>query len=115
MSDLHNRQVQHVFDTALLILKAKELGYELTWGQTLRTQKEADANASSGSGISHSLHLSGLAVDLNLFKDGVWLTTTEDHRPLGEYWKSLRPENCWGGDFTNKDGNHYSHEYGGVK
>lgn len=113
MSELHNKQVQHVLDVALLILKAKELGYELTWGETLRSQKEADQNQHSGAGISHSLHLIGLAVDLNLFKDGVWLTKTEDHKPLGEYWKSLRPGNRWGGDF--KDGNHYSVEHEGVK
>ena len=62
-----------------------------------------------------------LAIDLDLFKDGegfemgckVYLTKTEDHRKLGEFWESLHPLCRWGGRFG--DGNHYSLEHGGVK
>jgi hypothetical protein len=56
-----------------------------------------------------------LAVDLNLFKNGQFLTDSEAHRPLGDYWKSLHPDCCWGGDFSKPDGNHYSMQYGGIK
>jgi len=45
-----------------------------------------------------------LAIDLNLFKDGEYLTDTEDHRFLGEFWESLG--GTWGGRWD--DGNHYS-------
>jgi len=51
--------------------------------------------------------------DFNLFKDGVFLQGTEDHRPLGEYWESLDPLCRWGGRFN--DGNHYSIEHEGIK
>lgn len=61
---------------------------------------------------SGSNHYIRLAIDVNLFdKSGAFLTTTEAHKPFGDYWKSLHPLCRWGGDFKNKDGNHYSLEY----
>ena len=81
---------------ALLIIKATELGYELTFG---------DAYATRGH-KKDSFHGKRLAIDLNLFKDGKYLTETEDHRLLGEYWISIG--GTWGGNFKNPDGNHYS-------
>ena len=65
-------------------------------------------------GLKHmegSLHYEGLAQDIDLTKDGVYLDKTEDHRQFGEYWESLG--GAWGGRF--KDGNHYSLAYGGRK
>lgn len=112
------REQQSLFMRLLprLIDFAYDNGYELTGGQLLRTQSEANANAASGAGIKNSLHRLGLAIDLNLFKDGKFLTTSDNHRPLGEYWKSLHPLCRWGGDFKPKpDGNHYSLEWEGVK
>jgi hypothetical protein len=45
-----------------------------------------------------------LAIDLNLFdSDGTYLTDTEDHRRLGEWWEAQG--GIWGGRFN--DGNHY--------
>lgn len=98
-----------------LIAFAYEAGYELTFGEAHRTPEQAALNAKKGSGIARSLHIERLAVDLNLFKDGQFLSASEDHAPLGEYWKSLHPLNRWGGDFKRKDGNHYSMEHGGVQ
>lgn len=118
---LREKQSLHVRFVGLLIEFAYQNGYELTWGQTLRSKEEAARNAASGAGISNSLHNVGLAVDLNLFKDGRWLTDSESHRPLGDFWKSLHPECRWGGDFRDKhgrpkpDGNHYSIEFEGRK
>ena len=57
---------------------------------------------------ANSVHKQRLAIDLNLFKGGVYQTSTEAHKPLGEYWKSLHPLCRWGGDFSTPDGNHYS-------
>lgn len=112
---LRELQSLHVRLTAQLIEFAYKLGYELTWGQTVRTESEAESNAASGAGIKNSLHKVGLAVDLNLFKDGKWLSNSEDHKPLGDFWKTLNPLCCWGGDFQKKDGNHYSITFNGVK
>jgi hypothetical protein len=80
---------------AHLILYAYNQGYELTGG---------DLWARDGH-IFRSAHYDRLAIDLNLFKDGVWLTKTSDHEFLGEYWESLDPDCEWGGHFA--DGNHY--------
>jgi len=98
---------------ALLIMHAYENGYELTFAEAYRTPEQAALNAKAGKGISTSLHLDRLAVDFNLFKDGVYLTATEDHRPLGEFWESIG--GSWGGRFSRPDGNHYSLEHGGRK
>jgi hypothetical protein len=90
-------------------------GYELTFGDAYRTPAQAEANAAAGIGIAKSLHTQRLAVDFNLFREGVFLTASEDHRPLGEFWKSLAPDTRWGGDFSKPDGNHYSLEFEGRK
>jgi hypothetical protein len=90
-------------------------GYELTGKELLRTAAQAMANAKSGAGIVHSLHLLGLAIDMALFKDGDLLTDVADFRPLGEYWKTLSPLACWGGDFSKPDADHFSLTWGGVK
>lgn len=55
-----------------------------------------------------SFHYKGLAQDINLFKNGKYLRTTEAHAMFGKYWKELDPKNTWGGDWRKKDGNHYS-------
>ena len=81
-----------------LIDKAYELGYEVTLGDAYR-----DKRCQYGSKTSK--HHTRQAIDLNLFKNGKYLRKTEDHRNLGEWWKSVG--GVWGGDFTRKDGNHY--------
>jgi len=64
--------------------------------------------------MKNSLHYEGLAVDIDLFKDGVYLSKTEDHQQFGNFWKKLNPLCRWGGDFKgNPDGNHYSIFYQG--
>jgi hypothetical protein len=115
MSTLRDLQSKHVRYTGQLIAFATEQGYELTWGETLRTPEQAMHNAATGAGISNSLHLIKLAVDLSLFKDGVFLTTVEDYKPLGEYWESLDPLCSWGGRFTRPDADHFAITYQGVR
>jgi len=114
---LQKKQSKFAVMVARLILYAESLGYEVTFGEAYRTPEQAALNAKSGAGIANSLHCERLAIDLNLFKDGQYLTTTEDHRPLGEYWESIG--GSWGGRFKTKnkksDGNHYSLEHGGRR
>jgi hypothetical protein len=90
-------------------------GYEVTGGELWRTPEQAAINAERGVGTSTSLHLDRLAIDLNLFKDGEFLTSTEALTRFGEYWESLHPLCCWGGRFSRPDGNHYSITHGGRK
>lgn len=98
-----------------LIDKAHELGYELRGGELERSEAAALWYASQGKGIKNSLHRLRLAIDLHLFIKGVYQTSSEAHRILGEYWKSLHPLCRWGGDFKKPDGNHYSIEHNGVR
>lgn len=99
---------------ALLISWAYDNGYELTLGDAYRDPRvHGEVGEKKSYSSANSLHKSRLAIDLNLFKDGVWLTSSEDHRPLGDYWKSIG--GTWGGDFPNPDGNHYSIEFQGRK
>ena len=111
------RQKQSLFVrlVAKLIDHAYALGYELTFAEAYRTPEQARLNATSGKGIANSLHTERLAIDLNLFRDGKYLTATEDHRPLGEWWERQHPLCRWGGRFKKPDGNHYSIEHGGRK
>ena len=94
-----------------LIIWAYDMGYEISLGEAWRPPETAELYAARGRGIANSLHTQKLAIDLNLFKDGKYLTKTEDHRPLGEFWESIG--GTWGGHFN--DGNHYSLEHNGVK
>jgi len=98
---------------AELILWASSEGYDLALDQVKRSEAEAKANAAKGKGISNSLHILGLAADLNLYIKGVYQETTEAHKKIGEKWKTMHPLARWGGDFN--DGNHYSLEHNGVK
>jgi len=86
---------------ANLINYAYLQGYELTFG---------DAWAKGGH-KKNSNHYIRLAVDLNLFKDGVYLTETSDHEFLGLFWEEMG--GSWGGRFN--DGNHYSLEHNGRR
>ena len=54
-----------------------------------------------------------LAIDLNLFLNGVFMEGTAAHKELGEWWEQQHPLARWGGRFN--DGNHYSFEYEGMK
>lgn len=95
-----------------LIEYAYQNGYELTFGDAYRDPRvHGQVGQRVGYSSANSLHKERLAVDFNLFKDGRFLTRTEDHRQLGEYWESIG--GTWGGRFN--DGNHYSLEHGGRK
>lgn len=69
-------------------------------------EKESYSNA-------YSMHKDKCAADLNLFKNGKYLTKTSDHKKSGEKWESRHPLCCWGGRFN--DGNHYSITHEGRK
>jgi len=99
-----------------LITWAYENGFELTFGDAYRSPEQAAANAKAGTGIANSVHTQRLAVDLNLFLDGVYQTETAAYKPLGDYWVTLDPDARWGGNFTSrKDGNHFSFFHNGVQ
>ncbi len=99
---------------ARLLDKAHELGMEVTLGDAYRDPRVHGAlGVKLGYGHPKSAHKQRLAIDLNLFKDGVFQTSTEAHKELGEWWEKQHPDARWGGRF--QDGNHYSLENAGVR
>lgn len=136
-------QMQRLFAVRLaeLIHYINAKGYECSINEVKRSDEQAELNAlgqggreliasacdklgfkslaaairnnGKNNGIRHSVHLLGLAVDLNLFKDGKYLAMTDDHRVFGEWWEKQEPFCRWGGAWG--DGNHYSFEFNGVK
>ena len=120
------RQKQSLFlkNFALLVLWAFDNGYELTGGELLRTEDqqllyfEGQSLKKIGSDLKllkaekksktmDSDHLKKLAVDINLFIDGKYVTDKESYKPLHDYWKSLHPDNYSGYEW-NWDYNHYA-------
>jgi len=100
---LREKQSRFLFMISLLILHARELGYELTSGELY-----------DDDGTGHmpgSLHYIRLAGDLSLFINGKYKSDTESYRPLGQWWESIG--GTWGGRFS--DGNHFSFPHGGKK
>lgn len=111
MSTMTLGQKQRLFTklVAQLIQYAYAQGYELTLGDAYRDPRvHGDVGVKKSYSSANSVHKQRLAIDLNLFKDAQYLTTTEAHKPLGQFWKSLHPDCRWGGDFSTPDGNHYS-------
>lgn len=101
---------------ARLIQQAAALGYTVTLGEAWRTAQQAALNEANGTGIAHSLHIERLAIDLNFFKDGVYITDGSTLSAVGSWWKSLGPKYRWGGDFEHlPDGNHFSITPDGVR
>ena len=101
MSKLLEAQFKFAKLVPRLIDKAFELGYTVTLGDAYRDER-------CPYGSKSSLHRVRLAIDLNLFRNGKYLTHTEDHRELGEWWEGI--DGCvWGGRF--EDGNHYQMNY----
>lgn len=99
---LRERQSEFAGHVPGLIIRALSHGFEVTLGDAYR-----DPRCPYGS--KSSRHKQRLAIDLNLFKGGKYLTETEDHRVLGEWWESIG--GIWGGRFD--DGNHYEWELPG--
>ena len=112
------REKQSVFVKLLarLIDRAYSLGYELTLGEAHRPAITARYYDKIGIGILSSLHRKRLAIDLNLFLEGEYLTDTESWRLLGEWWEEQSTDEyecSWGG--TWGDGNHFSIAHDGRR
>jgi len=121
MSELGDKQKLFTWCLPRLLDEIHNRGYECTIGDAYRDERafgkfgEAVKNLAGRLvyGRKFSCHKLRLAIDLNLFKDGEYLTTTEAHAMFGEFWEALDPMCSWGGHFN--DGNHYSIEYRGRR
>lgn len=111
---LRKKQSEFALAVSNLLQWAYENGYEVTLGDAYRDPRvHGEYGSEGGYGRQESCHKIRLAIDLNLFKDGKYLSSTEDHKPLGEFWETLHEDASWGGDFN--DGNHYSFKHWGSR
>lgn len=109
---LSQKQRRFSVMVAGLMAYAFSIGYEITFGDAFRDPRvHGDIGVKLGYGHPKSCHKLRLAIDLNLWKDGAYLTKTEDYKVLGEYWE--KQGGTWGGRF--EDGNHFSLEHQGMK
>ena len=100
-SKLLQAQWEFSWMLGVLLREAYVRGYKVTMGDVFARDGHMDG----------SLHYVKLAVDLNLFRGGKYLTSSKAHLPLGVFWEGLG--GSWGGRFG--DGNHYSLSYRGKK
>ena len=111
METLRQKQNKFARMVVPLLQKAFELGFEVSLGDAYRDPR---VHGTQGVKLSYSggdsAHKWRLAIDLNLFKGGKYLTKSTDHKQLGEFWESLG--GTWGGRWD--DGNHYSLEHDGI-
>ena len=140
VESLSSKQSRFALYFARLIVHMNECGYQPKYGETKRSDEQAEINAigvsgrfrvatliraefkaladkilnnGKNNGIRESVHGLQLAGDVDLLKDGMYLSSTEDHRQFGEWWEKQDPLARWGGRWG--DGNHYSFEHNGIK
>lgn len=116
MSEIMEKRLLFAALFPKLLEYCHEIQVPVTIGEVMRDPRAAKLNAVNGVGIFESLHLVGLAVDLNLFRPDKSLVQDDfGHGRLGAYWKALHADCAWGGDFRSKDYNHYSVRYQGRR
>ena len=81
---------------ALLILYGHGIGLECAIDDAKRPRTN-----------NYSLHPDGLAVDLVMYKNGVYQRNPGPYQPLGDFWLSLHQDNEWGGRWAKRDANHF--------
>lgn len=109
---LREKQSRFALNTAFLILEAEKRGYSITFGDAFRDHRvHGKVGEKLGYGHRNSNHKNRLAIDLNLFKDGRYITDDEGHRELHEFWQFK----CGGAKMIEGDPNHYSFKYKGVR
>jgi hypothetical protein len=97
---LSEKQMLFAQDTARLFNYIWETGNQFTYGRAYDTPEEQQRLFDAGlSETLNSLHLKRLAIDLNIFVDGELTYDVDTLRHIGEFWKSLSPNNEWGGSW----------------
>jgi hypothetical protein len=98
---------------AELVLAAYALGYGVAFDEVTEHVTAKDPTSDHKPNSNHHV---GLAGDLILYRDGVYLTDTADYEPVGLIWEQMGKlkglDLVWGGRFAKRDGNHFSLKWG---
>jgi len=103
MSELGDKRRQFSRMATLLCHYAEFLGYEYSFEYTKRCEDCPIGHPKSTHGV-------GLALDLNLFHFGQFITDASGHTQLHDFWDFLG-----GAERITSDMNHYSLEWEGVR
>ena len=114
---LSDKQSNFLLDVARFIFWLNEKGYKVTGGELYRTTYQQEEYLRTGyTRAKHSFHQDRLAIDLNLFIDGVSMWDLSDKmmklsfQEVFDKWESLRHGNRAGGNFTSFfDPGHFEH------
>jgi hypothetical protein len=110
---LRKKQSKFARMVADLIIHAYYLGYEITFCDAYRDPRvHGGMGERKGYGSANSCHKLRLAIDFNLFKDGVWLQgydATKAYNELHDYWDDIG-----GSRRIPNDLNHFSLEHNGY-
>ena len=102
MSDVPD-QIKFTQMIALMVGYATLRGWGLTYGDAYRDRRVTY-------GHPESLHRWRLAVDFNLFKDGIFVADGTGHDALHDYWDTVG-----GAPRIVDDMNHYSLKHRGMR
>lgn len=87
----------------LLLIHIHALGYQVRGGHWYRCEN-------CYTGAKNSAHKLKLAFDVNLFKNGEYLTSGKEHEIIHDYWDSIG-----GAPRIPNDLNHYSLSHNGIR
>ena len=103
MSELGDKRRRFSRMVPRLLLYAEQLGYEYAFEFTKRCEQ-------CPIGHPRSTHNVGLALDLNLYKNGEFIRDATGHKELHDFWDLMG-----GAARIDRDMNHYSLEWQGVR
>lgn len=115
---LSKTQQEFTVCVSQLINFATSQGIGLTFGDAYRDERVHGVFGQKKSySAKHSVHKKRLAVDFNVFVEGVYIMNGnhDAYKNLGEEWERMHELARWGGRFKGGDANHFSFEYQGFK
>lgn len=109
---LQSIQSEFAVMIAKLILVAEKQGIQVTFGEAYRPKELCELYAQQGRGIVNSLHEKRLAIDLNVFIRGEYISDGNDPalRLLHTCWSGMG-----GAEPIENDMNHFSLEHENVR
>ena len=113
---LSAKQQRFALKAANLIVWINEhRGWAVTYGDAYRDPRtNGTFGVAKGYAAASSVHKLRLAIDLNLFIDGKYITgDCPEYQEIGVQWESMDDDARWGGRWA--DFNHFSFEEMGVK
>lgn len=116
---LSEKQAKFACMVGWFLCALQKEGITVTLGEVWRTDYQQKHNIEMGlSELSTSKHCERLAIDLNVFINGKYITNAEGYRHLGMLWESIGGR--WGGRFGVKkqdydkkigwDANHFEYK-----